>query len=180
MYFVDKILAQGERQRKLSVPKKFWGDFPIGSYVKIELLNDPTLFFVDKVQAQGKLQRRIPVPQKFWDEFSVGSTVKIGVMRSDSRGLSSSLDSGKTYFVDKIQAQGEQQRKLSVQKKFWGDFPIGSYVKIELLNDPTLFFVDKVQAQGKLQRRIPVPQKFWDEFSVGSTVKIELMRKKLG
>jgi hypothetical protein len=81
MYFVEKVLAQGTRQRKISVSKKFWKEFPINSYVKIELMDDSTMFFVDKVQAQGKLQRRIPVPQKFWDEFAVGTIVRVEVMK---------------------------------------------------------------------------------------------------
>ena len=81
MYYVDKIQAQGPRQRKIPVPKKFWVDFPIDSLVKIELISDSTLFFVDKVQAQGKAQRRIPVPQKFWEEFPVDVNVKIEIMR---------------------------------------------------------------------------------------------------
>jgi hypothetical protein len=81
MYFVEKVLAQGKKQRKISVSKKFWREFPINSYVKIELLDDSTMFFVDKVQAQGKLQRRIPVPQKFWDEFPVGVIVRVEVMK---------------------------------------------------------------------------------------------------
>ena len=80
------------------------------------------------------------------------------------------------YFVDKIQAQGTRQRKIPVLKKFWAEFPLNSYVKIELMDDPLLFFVDKVQAQGELQRRIPVPQKFWREFSVGKLIKVELMK----
>ena len=80
------------------------------------------------------------------------------------------------YFIDKIQAQGTRQRKIPVLKRFWGEFPIDSYVKIELMDDPSLFFVDKVQAQGKLQRRIPVPQKFWPEFKVGKIIKVELMK----
>ena len=81
------------------------------------------------------------------------------------------------YFVEKIQEQGTRQRKISVSKKFWDEFPIDSYVKIELLDNSRLFFVDKVQAQGLLQRRIPVPKKFWDEFEVGATVKIELLKR---
>ena len=81
------------------------------------------------------------------------------------------------YFVDKIQAQGTRQQKIPVPKKFWIEFPMDSYVKIELLNDSSMFFVDKVQAQGRLQRRIPVPQKFWNEFPVGAMVKIEVMEK---
>ena len=81
MYFVDKIQAQGTRQRKIAVPKKFWVEFPLDSYVKISLLDDSSLYFVDKVQAQGKIQRRIPVPQKFWDEFSVGAVVRIEIVR---------------------------------------------------------------------------------------------------
>ena len=80
------------------------------------------------------------------------------------------------YFVEKIQAQGERQRKLPVLKRFWSEFPINSYVKITLLENEALFFVDKVQAQGKLQRRIPVPKKFWDEFKIGAAVKIEIMQ----
>jgi len=82
------------------------------------------------------------------------------------------------YFVDKIQAQGTRQRKIPVLKKFWREFPLDSYVKIELMNDSSLFFVDKVQAQGRLQRRIPVPQKFWPEFKVGKIIKVELMSYK--
>jgi hypothetical protein len=81
MYFVERVLAQGTRQRKISVSKKFWREFPINSYVKIELLDDSTMFFVDKVQAQGKLQRRIPVPMKFWNEFSVGAIVRVEIMK---------------------------------------------------------------------------------------------------
>ncbi len=81
VYFVDKIQAQGKRQRKIPLPKKFWNEFPSNSYVKIELLHDPALFFVERVQAQGKLQRRIPVPLKFWSEFRVGTLVKIELMR---------------------------------------------------------------------------------------------------
>lgn len=79
------------------------------------------------------------------------------------------------YFVDYIQAQGKRQRKIPLSKKFWADFPLGSYVKIELV-DGGLFYVDKVQAQGRKQRRIPVPQKFWDEFRVGVAVRIELIK----
>ncbi|MBU0457203.1 MAG: hypothetical protein ABH824_03125 [Nanoarchaeota archaeon] len=81
------------------------------------------------------------------------------------------------YFVEKIQAQGTRQRKISVSKKFWSEFPIDSFVKIELIDDSSLFLVDKVQAQGKLQRRIPIPRKFWEEFPVGAIVKVELMKK---
>ena len=80
------------------------------------------------------------------------------------------------YFVEKIQAHGQKQRKISVSKKFWVEFPLGSLVKIELLDNPSMFYVDRVQAQGKLQRRIPLPQKFWDEFPVGAVVKVELMK----
>ena len=85
MYFVEKIQAQGIRQRKLPVAKKFWKEFPLHSYVKISLLEDESMFFVDKVQAQGKLQRRIPVPQKFWEEFVVGTMVKIELMRKGKK-----------------------------------------------------------------------------------------------
>ena len=81
MYFVEKVLAQGTRQRKISLSKKFWKEFPINSYVKIGPLDNSTMFFVDKVQAQGKLQRRIPVPQKFWNEFPVGAIVKVEIMK---------------------------------------------------------------------------------------------------
>ena len=81
------------------------------------------------------------------------------------------------FFVDKVQAQGTRQRKIPLPKKFWGEFPIDSIVKVELVNDPTMFFVDKVQAQGKIQRRIPLPLKFWEEFPLGAMVKVELMRK---
>lgn len=81
------------------------------------------------------------------------------------------------YFVDYIQAQGERQRKIPVSKKFWAEFPLDSYVKIELMDSSRLFFVDKVQAQGGKQRRIPVPQKFWEEFAVGTAVRIELVKK---
>tara|TARA_Y100000310_G_C20012471_1_gene503562 strand:- start:49 stop:312 length:264 start_codon:yes stop_codon:yes gene_type:complete len=77
MYYVDVILEQGTRQRKVPVPKKFWDDFPLGSLVRIELIDDSSLYYVDKVQAQGKLQRRIPLPKKFWKEFPAGSRVKI-------------------------------------------------------------------------------------------------------
>ncbi len=81
------------------------------------------------------------------------------------------------YFVDKIQGQGSRQRKIPLPKKFWREFPLGSLVKIEVLEDSSLFYVDKVQAQGKIQRRIPVPQKFWAEFPLGVLVRIEFMRK---
>ncbi len=80
MYFVDKIQAQGTRQRKISVPKKFWSDFPLNSIVKISIL-DQSLFFVDRVQAQGKIQRRIPVPKKFWNEFPVGTAVRVDILK---------------------------------------------------------------------------------------------------
>lgn len=82
VYFVDKIQAQGTRQRKIPLPKKFWNEFPPHSYVKIELIRYPALFFVERVQAQGKLQRRIPVPLKFWKEFPAGSLVKIEFIHS--------------------------------------------------------------------------------------------------
>ena len=81
MYFVDKILAQGTRQRKIPVPKKFWREFPLDSLVKISLIDDEEMFYVDKVQAQGKIQRRIPLPQKFWSEFPVGTMVKVELMK---------------------------------------------------------------------------------------------------
>ena len=80
MYFVEKIQAQGTRQRKIPVLKKFWKEFPLDSYVKISLL-EADLFFVDKVQAQGTLQRRIPVPLKFWKEFAVGNAVRIDLIK---------------------------------------------------------------------------------------------------
>jgi len=80
MYFVDRVQAQGTRQRKIPVPKKFWADFPLDSIVKVELVNDTSMFYVDKVQAQGKAQRRIPLPLKFWDEFPIGTMVKIEIM----------------------------------------------------------------------------------------------------
>ena len=81
MYFVDKIQAQGDKQRKIPVPKKFWIEFPLDSMVKIELLDDPTLFFVDRIQAQGKVQRKIPVPMKFWKEFPAGAIIKVESMK---------------------------------------------------------------------------------------------------
>lgn len=81
MYFVDKVQAQGTRQRKIPLPRKFWKECPLHSLVKIELVNNASLYYVDKVQAQGKVQRRIPLPKKFWDEFQVGSLVRIEVMR---------------------------------------------------------------------------------------------------
>jgi hypothetical protein len=81
MFFVDRVQAQGTRQRKIPMPKKFWKEFPIDSIVKIELVNDPTMFYVDKVQAQGKIQRRIPLPLKFWEEFPTGVMVKVELMR---------------------------------------------------------------------------------------------------
>ncbi len=81
------------------------------------------------------------------------------------------------YFVDKIQGQGRRQRKIPLPKKFWREFPLGSFVKVEQLEDASLFYVDKVQAQGKIQRRIPVPQKFWPEFQLGAMVRVEFMRK---
>tara|TARA_Y100000310_G_C20689015_1_gene820987 strand:+ start:3381 stop:3641 length:261 start_codon:yes stop_codon:yes gene_type:complete len=85
MYYVEKIQAQGTRQRKIPVLKKFWPEFPLHSLVKIELLDTSDLFFVDKVQAQGKKQRRIPVPHKFWDEFPVGSLVRVEIMRKGKK-----------------------------------------------------------------------------------------------
>ena len=85
MYFVDYILAQGTRQRKIPVSKKFWADFTLNSYVKIELIDNPEIFYVDKVQAQGGKQRRIPVPQKFWDEFKVGAAVKVELMKKGKK-----------------------------------------------------------------------------------------------
>ena len=85
MYFVDKIQAQGTRQRKIPLPKKFWREFPLGSLVKIELIDNPSLFYVDKVQAQGKVQRRIPLPKKFWKEFPLGSMIKVELMRKGGR-----------------------------------------------------------------------------------------------
>ncbi len=82
MYFVDRIQAQGTKQRKIPVPKKFWKEFPLGSLVKIELQDNPHLFFVDIVQTQGKIQRRIAVPRKFWEYFPVGAIVKVEGMRN--------------------------------------------------------------------------------------------------
>lgn len=87
MYFVDKIQAQGERQRKIPLPKKFWREFPLGSMVKVELMDDEALFYVDKVGAQGKVQRRIPVPLKFWEEFPLGSMVKVELMGKGKRKI---------------------------------------------------------------------------------------------
>ncbi|HIH10913.1 TPA: hypothetical protein HA241_01880 [Candidatus Woesearchaeota archaeon] len=81
MYYVDHIQAQGTRQRKIPLPKKFWKEFTLDSLVKIELLTDSSFFYVDRVQAQGKNQRRIPLPQKFWNEFPLGSTVRIELMK---------------------------------------------------------------------------------------------------
>ena len=82
MYFVDRVQAQGTKQRKIPVPKKFWKEFPLQSLVKIEVLDDPSLFFVDIIQSQGKIQRRIAVPQKFWTYFPVGAIVKVEWMRN--------------------------------------------------------------------------------------------------
>jgi len=88
MYFVDRILEQGTRQRKIPVPKKFWKDFPLGSIVKIQLIEEEEgLFYVDKVQAQGKIQRRIPLPKKFWSEFPLGKMVQIEVIKKGNRGV---------------------------------------------------------------------------------------------
>lgn len=85
MYFVDKVQAQGKRQRKIPLPKKFWKEFPLHSLVKIELIKDPTLFYVDKVQSQGKIQRRIPLPQKFWTEFKLGDMIRVELMRKSKK-----------------------------------------------------------------------------------------------
>tara|TARA_Y100000031_G_scaffold93277_1_gene102358 strand:- start:404 stop:652 length:249 start_codon:yes stop_codon:yes gene_type:complete len=81
MYFVDRIQAQGKRQRKVPLPKKFWKEFPSGAMVKVELLDNPGLFYVEKVQAQGKIQRRIALPKKFWPEFPLGSMVRIELIK---------------------------------------------------------------------------------------------------
>ena len=81
MYYVDRIQAQGTRQRKIPLPHKFWTDFPLGSWVKVELLDNPSIFFVDIVQAQGDIQRRIPVPLKFWEEFPCGVTVRVEYLK---------------------------------------------------------------------------------------------------
>lgn len=84
------------------------------------------------------------------------------------------------YYIEKVQAQGLKQRKVSLSKKFWNEFPLDCFVKIELLESPNIFFVDRVQAQGKLQRRIPVPQKFWEDFDVESIVKVTFLRRGKG
>ena len=84
MYYIDYVQAQGTRQRKIPVPKKFWKEFPLDCFVKIELLSDPFMFFVDTIQAQGKIQRRIPVPQKFWKQFPIGCTVRVEFMRKST------------------------------------------------------------------------------------------------
>ncbi len=78
---MDKVQAQGEKQRKVPVPRKFWLDFPINSFVKISLLSNPTIFYVDKVLAQGTKQRRIPIPQKFWKLFDIDDTVRVDIMK---------------------------------------------------------------------------------------------------
>ena len=85
MYFVDKIQEQGTRQKKIPLPKKFWKEFPLDSMVKIELIDNPSLFYVDKVQAQGKVQRRIPLPKKFWQEFPVGAMVRVELINVDKK-----------------------------------------------------------------------------------------------
>lgn len=85
MYYIDRIQAQGKRQRKIPLPRKFWLEFSLNSMVKIESLSNQNLFYVDKIQAQGKQQRRIPVPQKFWSEFPVGTFVKIELLKKDER-----------------------------------------------------------------------------------------------
>jgi len=85
MYFVDKIQEQSTRQRKIPLPKKFWKEFPLDSMVKIELIDNPSLFYVDKVQAQGKVQRRIPLPKKFWSEFPTGSIVKVELINVNKK-----------------------------------------------------------------------------------------------
>ncbi len=97
MYFVEKIQAQGLRQRKIPLLKKFWPEFPLHSLVKIELLDDSSMFFVDKVQAQGKLQRRIPVPLKFWEEFPIGTLVKIELMKKGNENRLNSKDDNKKH-----------------------------------------------------------------------------------
>lgn len=81
MFFVDKIQAQGTKQRKIPLPKKFWKEFPLHSMVKIELIDNPAVYYVDKVQTQGEKQRKIPVPKKFWKEFPMGSMVKIELLQ---------------------------------------------------------------------------------------------------
>jgi len=82
---VDRIQEQGNRQKKIPLPKKFWKEFPLDSLVKIELIDNPSLFYVDKVQAQGKVQRRIPLPKKFWGEFPVGSMVRVELIVVDKK-----------------------------------------------------------------------------------------------
>ncbi|MBT5739471.1 hypothetical protein HOI26_00075 [Candidatus Woesearchaeota archaeon] len=81
------------------------------------------------------------------------------------------------YFVEKIQAQGERQRKIPLLKRFWDEFPLDSYVRVELIENSSVYFVDFVLKQGSLQRKIPVPQKFWKEFSVGAMVKVSLVKR---
>ncbi|PIN87760.1 hypothetical protein COV12_02205 [Candidatus Woesearchaeota archaeon CG10_big_fil_rev_8_21_14_0_10_32_24] len=85
MHFVDKVQAQGEKQRKIPVPKKFWVDFPLDSWVKVSLLNDESIFFVDIIQEQGKIQRRIPLPQKFWDLFEIGAIIRVDVIHKGGK-----------------------------------------------------------------------------------------------
>ncbi len=38
VYYVDKVQGQGKEQRKIPLPKKFWKEFPVGSIVRIELI----------------------------------------------------------------------------------------------------------------------------------------------
>lgn len=198
MHFVERVQVQSTRQRKIPVPKKFWREFALDSVVKIELMNNSGVFFVDFVQAQGGVQRRIPVPQKFWDFFSAGCMVMVTLMhtptilsrivsriglheeeRTEKEGTEKERINEerkrKAEYVDLIRVQSARQRKIPVPKKFWGDFTLGSVVKIGLVDDPTLFFVDMVQAQGKIQRRIGVPEKFWKYFEKNSFVIVQRM-----
>ncbi len=188
MHFVEKVQVQSTRQRKIPVPKKFWREFAVDCVVKIELMNNSGVCFVDVVQAQGKLQRRIPVPQKFWEFFSEGSMVMVTLMHSPhvlsnifstkNVKIEKSGDSNEReemHYVDQIQVQSARQRKIPVPKKFWGEFRVGSFVQIGLVDNPLLFFVERVQMQGKIQRRVGVPEKFWRYFEKGNFVTVQQM-----
>ena len=38
LFFVDKVQAQGGKQRRIPVPQKFWEEFAVGTAVRIELI----------------------------------------------------------------------------------------------------------------------------------------------
>jgi len=59
LFFVDRVQAQGEKQRRIPLPQKFWQFFPSTCVVKVELMHKPTVLKQILTTVEKKVEKSI-------------------------------------------------------------------------------------------------------------------------